>query len=284
MLVGGDAGVRVAAHGGEELARVAGADVEDVARQLGDGAVVPVEGAGGLEAAPGGIEPGDGEREPVGERDVVVAPEEQEVVGGEAGGGVELFAEAAEPPGQIDDQDLRVVELERLAGVVVEDDQLLGAAVVLVQEGVDRLFEQFGPGVGGAEATDGGQVGRGAVGNLALELLDVAGGVGQQRAERLAAGEADGLVGAGEAPVDLADERQQVALDHLVERLDAILEGVDRSAHPEVMPGIEGELVAGLEGENAVADPADGEAGRADLDVGRIGTAVPARLEPVGAE
>lgn len=70
--------------------------------------------------------------------------------------------------GQVDDLHFGMVVDQGPPGVVVQDEELLGTGVILLQESMDCLFQKLHPAMGRTDATDrrrrgpvrGGQVGR----------------------------------------------------------------------------------------------------------------------------
>ena len=139
---------------------------------------------------------------------------------------------------------------------------------------------------------EGGRVGlrvRGDGDHQRSERRAVALGVRQDGAERLARGEADRLVRAGELPVRQNRAREQRGIDHAFERIQAVPRGVDRAAHPEQLPRGGLDLIAGMEGQDARAKLALHEARllirrpfEPNLDIRRVRAAIPGRLEGLG--
>src|SRR5207248_8300090 len=78
-----------------------------------------------VEEALAWVEPRHREGQPVGQVDVVVFPDEEQVVRGQRHRGVVLLAQRPKTAGHIQDAHLGVVEDQALLVAVVKDDQLL---------------------------------------------------------------------------------------------------------------------------------------------------------------
>ena len=161
-----DPGLRGALHLDERLAPPATASIQrasvmrasirSLGRRPAELVPVPEPDLVGLPENRFRREVGHREGEPVGQADVVFRPREDEVVGSEAHGRLELLGGRMKTPGQVDDLHLGVVVHQGLPLDVVEDEELLGAGVVLPQEGMNRLFEQLHAALGRADAGDRG--------------------------------------------------------------------------------------------------------------------------------
>ena len=70
----------------------------------------------------------------MGQIDVVIVPDKDEVVRRQSDRGLVLFTHRTEASGQVDDAHLRVVEFKHLLVIIIEHDQFFGAGIILLQE------------------------------------------------------------------------------------------------------------------------------------------------------
>jgi hypothetical protein len=94
-------------------------------------AVVPEPGPRRLEESPAWVESLDRQRQPMGQVDVVVIPDEEQVMRGQGHRGVGLLPDGPEPAGDVQDAHIGVLKDQVLLVEVVEHDQLSVAWVLL---------------------------------------------------------------------------------------------------------------------------------------------------------